>query len=146
MTDLAQHTLLATKGTVLVVDDDAMTRRLAKEMLAKLGYESEAAVDGEEALDALCRCDYAAVLMDCYMPKLNGFDATATLRQREGQTRHTPVIAMTVSGSTETAHRCGAVGVDGFLIKPVGMGDLEELLDYWTHRSFNSRIAAAGSD
>ena len=124
----------AAKGTVLVVDDDAMTRRVSAAMLAQLGYDSDAVVDGEEALDALCRCNYAAVLMDCYMPKMNGFDATAALRQREGRTRHTPVIAMTVSGSSETAHRCGAVGVDGFLIKPVGLGDLEELLDYWTQR------------
>ena len=119
---------------MLVVDDDAMTRRIAKEMLARIGYDSDEVVDGEEALAALCQCQYSAVLMDCYMPKMNGFDATAALRQREGRARHTPVIAMTVSGSSETAHRCGEVGCDGFLIKPVGQGDLEELLDYWTHR------------
>jgi CheY-like chemotaxis protein len=124
-----------TKGTVLVVDDDALTRRIAKEMLARLGYDSDEVVDGEEALDALGHCAYAAVLMDCYMPKMDGFDATAALRQREGRTRHTPVIAMTVSGSSETAHRCGIVGVDSFLVKPVGQGDLEELLDYWTTRT-----------
>jgi hypothetical protein len=41
---------------------------------------------------------------------------------------------MTVSSSSETAHRCGAVGVDGFLPKPIGMGDLEEQLEYWTHK------------
>ena len=128
----AQRQPSPTKGTVLVVDDDAVSRRIAKEMLARLGYDSNEVSDGEEALDALSHCEYCAVLMDCYMPKMNGFDATATLRKREGRTRHTPVIAMTVSGSSETAHRCGAVGVDGFLIKPVGQGDLEELLDYWT--------------
>ena len=133
------------KGTVLVVDDDPMARRIAEELLANLGYDSETVVDGEEALDALGHCQYAAVLMDCFMPKMNGFDATATLRAREGRARHTPVIAMTVSGSSETAHRCGAAGVDGFLIKPVGRGDLEELLDYWTHRPRNSSTAWAGS-
>ena len=89
---------------MLVVDDDAITRRIAKEMLARLGYDSEEVGDGEEALAALGHCQYSAVLMDCYMPKLNGFDATAMLRKREGQTRHTPVIAMTVSGSSETAN------------------------------------------
>jgi two-component system sensor histidine kinase/response regulator len=133
----AQHHPTATKGTVLVVDDDALTRRIAKEMLARLGYDSDEVGDGEEALDALGHCEYAAVLMDCFMPKLDGFDATATLRKREGRTRHTPVIAMTVSASSETAHRCGAVGVDGFLVKPVGQGDLEELLEYWTKRTAN---------
>ncbi|HVV36943.1 MAG TPA: response regulator [Acidimicrobiales bacterium] len=122
------------KGKVLVVDDDAVTRRIAKEMLARLGYDTEEVGDGEAALDALGHGEYAAVLMDCFMPRMNGFDATAALRKREGRTRHTPVIAMTVSGASETAHRCGAVGADGFLVKPVGQGDLEELLDYWTVR------------
>ena len=125
----------AAKGTVLVVDDDAMTRRIAKEMLTRLGYACDEVSDGEEALAVLGHCEYAAVLMDCYMPKLNGFDATAALRQRERGKRHTPVIAMSVSGSSETAHRCGAVGIDGFLVKPVGQGDLEELLEYWTTRT-----------
>ncbi len=134
----AQHQALSTKGTVLVVDDDDLTRRIEREMLERLGYDCDEACDGEGALEALCHCGYAAVLMDCYMPKMDGFDATATLRKLEGRTRHTPVIAVTVSGSSETAHRCGAVGVDGFLIKPVAQGDLEELLDYWTTRSRNA--------
>ena len=131
----AQQQAAPIKGTVLVADDDAVTRRIAREVLARIGYDCDEVADGEEALDALCHCQYAAVLMDCYMPKMDGFDATATLRKREGRTRHTPVIAMTVSASSETAHRCGAVGVDGFLVKPVGQGDLEELLDYWTRRT-----------
>jgi CheY-like chemotaxis protein len=125
----------APKGTVLVVDDDPLSRRIATEMLAKLGYNSEAAVDGEEALDALGKCEYAAVLMDCFMPKIDGFTATAKLRVLEGSARHTPVIAMTVSGSSETAHRCARVGVDSFLTKPFSVGDLEEHLDHWTHRA-----------
>jgi CheY-like chemotaxis protein len=120
------------KGTVLVVDDDAVTRRVTKEILVRLGYSSEEATDGIEALNALAHHRYAAVLMDCFMPNMNGFDATATLRKREGRERHTPVIAMTISSSSETAHRCGAVGVDAYLTKPVGMGDLEELLEHWT--------------
>jgi CheY-like chemotaxis protein len=123
------------KGTVLVVDDDPLSRRVASEMLAKLGYDSQAAFDGQEALDALDKCKYTAVLMDCFMPRVDGFVATATLRDREGRARHTPVIAMTVSGSSETAHRCAAVGCDSFLTKPFSMGDLEELLEHWTHRA-----------
>ncbi|MEY2472148.1 MAG: two-component system, OmpR family, response regulator [Actinomycetota bacterium] len=122
------------KGTVLVVDDDAVTRRVTREMLARLGYASQDATDGVEALDALGHCEFCAVLMDCFMPNMDGFDATAALRQREGRKKHTPVIAMTVSASSETAHRCGAVGVDSFLTKPIAMGDLEELLEHWTLR------------
>ena len=129
------------KGTVLIVDDDAVTRRVTKEMLARLGYASEDATDGAEALDALGHCEYCAVLMDCFMPNMDGFDATAELRHREGRERHTPVIAMTVSSSSETAHRCGAVGADSFLTKPIGMGDLEELLEHWTRKY--QRVARA---
>jgi two-component system, sensor histidine kinase and response regulator len=127
------------KGTVLVVDDDAVTRRVTREMLTRLGYASEDAIDGVAALDALGHCEYCAVLMDCFMPNMDGFDATAALRQREGRAKHTPVIAMTVSSSSETAHRCGAVGADGFLTKPIGMGDLEELLEHWTHKYGSAR-------
>jgi two-component system, sensor histidine kinase and response regulator len=122
------------KGTVLVVDDDAMTRRVTRELLHRLGYACEDATDGVEALNALGQCDYCAVLMDCFMPNMDGFDATAALRQREGGARHTPVIAMTVSSSAETAHRCGAVGTDAFLTKPISMGDLEEQLEHWTRK------------
>ena len=130
-----------TKRRVLVVDDDPLTRRIAKEMLARLGYDCDAVGDGDEALAALGHSAYVAVLMDCYMPKLNGFDATATLRKREGRKRHTPVIAMTVSGSSETADCCGIVGVDGVIVKPLGQGDLEDLLDYWTNRIADSSTA-----
>jgi len=122
------------KGTVLIVDDDAVTRRVTSEMLARLGYATEDATDGLEALDALGHCDYCAVLMDCFMPNMDGFDATAALRQREGGRKHTPVIAITVSSSSETAHRCGAVGADAFLTKPISMGDLEEHLEHWTRK------------
>jgi CheY-like chemotaxis protein len=122
------------KGTVLVVDDDPVSRRIAHELLAKLGYAAEDATDGVEALNALRECSYCAVLMDCFMPNMDGFDATAELRQREGRSRHTPVIAMTVSASSETAHRCGAVGTDAFLTKPISMGDLEEQLEHWTRK------------
>ena len=129
------------KGTVLVVDDDAVTRRVTREMLTRLGYDADDAPDGVAALDALGHCDYCAVLMDCFMPNMDGFDATAALRQREGRAKHTPVIAMTVSSSSETAHRCGEVGADGFLTKPIGMGDLEELLEHWTRKYGSARTA-----
>jgi two-component system, sensor histidine kinase and response regulator len=122
------------KGTVLVVDDDPVTRRVTRELLHRLGYECDDATDGVEALNALGHCEYCAVLMDCFMPNMDGFDATAALRKLEGRARHTPVIAMTISSSTETAHRCGAVGTDAFLTKPISLGDLEEQLEHWTHK------------
>ena len=131
---IIQRMVDTAKGTVLVVDDDPVTRRVTRELLHRLGYECEDASDGVEALNALGQCEYCAVLMDCFMPNMDGFDATAQLRQREGRTRHTPVIAMTVSSSSETAHRCGAVGTDAFLTKPISMGDLEEQLEHWTHK------------
>jgi CheY-like chemotaxis protein len=80
MTDTIDQT---TKGTVLVVDDDPVSRRVAREILSRLGYDSADATDGAEALNALSECEYCAVLMDCFMPNMDGFDATAALRQRE---------------------------------------------------------------
>ena len=86
-------------GHVLVVEDNAINQLVAVGILRRLGYRADVAANGCEALAALDRTDYDAILMDCQMPEMDGFTATAEIRRREGPGRHTPVIAMTAGAS-----------------------------------------------
>src|SRR5689334_15893071 len=85
------------RPSVLLVEDSVMNRQVALALLEELGYRVDAVVDGFEALAALDRSAYAAVLMDCHLPGMDGFTASAEIRRREGPARHTPIIAMTAN-------------------------------------------------
>jgi PAS domain S-box-containing protein len=120
-----------TRGHVLVVEDNASNQLVAVGMLRLIGFRADVASDGVEALDALGRTDFDAILMDCHMPEMDGFTATREIRRREGSGRHTPVIAMT-AGATETdRQRCLASGMDDFLSKPVKARELDATLTRW---------------
>ena len=97
-------------------------------ILEHLGYTCDVADNGREALRALARRRYDAVLMDCQMPEMDGYQATAELRRREGTVRHTPVIAMTAGVSPEEQARCSRVGMDGFVPKPISPDSLDAAL------------------
>lgn len=119
------------KGTVLIVDDNEVNRLVARAMVERLGYRSDMVANGHEALGALSRRRYVAVLMDCYMPEMDGFDATSELRSREGVARHTPIIAMSAGVMDEDVERCCDAGMDAFAAKPVSLDHLGELLERW---------------
>jgi len=89
------------------------------------------AVNGQQALLALEADRFAAVLMDCQMPVMDGYQATAELRRREGSSRHTPVIALTASSMAEDRQRCLAAGMDDYLSKPVNAQNLAACLSHW---------------
>jgi CheY-like chemotaxis protein len=79
----------------------------------------------------LSACDYAAVLMDCQMPDMDGFAATAELRRRENGERHTPVIAMTALAMTGAVEKCLAAGMDDYVGKPIRRAQLIQALQRW---------------
>jgi CheY-like chemotaxis protein len=121
------------RARVLVVEDNDVNQVVAEGILASLGYDCDVAGDGREALDLLEHATYAAVLMDCQMPVLDGYDATRELRLRE-VTRtlpRTPVIAMTASVTEGERERCTAAGMDDFVPKPVTPAELGEALRRW---------------
>jgi signal transduction histidine kinase/CheY-like chemotaxis protein len=117
---------------VLVVEDSPVNRVVAVGVLERCGYHVHVVNDGREALQALSSQRYDAVLMDCQMPDVDGYQATEELRRRErGSSYHTPVIAMTAHAMVGDRERCLAAGMDDYLSKPVRSQILAEVLERW---------------
>jgi CheY-like chemotaxis protein len=115
---------------LLVVEDNLVNQKVLRATLAKLGYRADVAANGYEALAALDRKRYAAVLMDCQMPHLDGYETTAILREREGHGRRTRVIAVTASALPQDRARCLSAGMDDYLTKPITAAALAEVLGH----------------
>ena len=122
------------RARVLVAEDNEVNQIVAEGILKALGYDCDIAADGQETLEALERTAYAAVLMDCQMPVLDGYDATRELRRREAERDlpRLPVIAMTASVTEGERERCEAAGMDDFVPKPITPSDLGSALERWT--------------
>jgi signal transduction histidine kinase/CheY-like chemotaxis protein/HPt (histidine-containing phosphotransfer) domain-containing protein len=113
---------------VLVAEDSPVNQLLAVRLLDQLGFRADVVGDGREAVTAASAADYAAVLMDCQMPELDGYEATAEIRRREGDAAHLPIIAMTANSMAEDRERCLAAGMDDYVSKPIRPHLLAEAL------------------
>ncbi len=140
VTDAAQ----VDRGHVLVVEDNHLNQLVAQGLLTSLGYSFHTVGDGLQAVAALTAqpTGYSAVLMDCHMPEMDGFEATKQIRQREGDIRHTPIIAMTASALAEDRDACMAAGMDDFVTKPVDPRALGQSLDRWSTKQPQASAAA----
>lgn len=119
------------RGRVLVVDDNPTNRRVADLHLRSLGYEVICVPDGAAALARLEAEAFDAVLMDCEMPGLDGFETTRRLREREGRAGRTAVLAVTAHSVERARARAQACGMDGFLTKPLRREPLLAALSRW---------------
>ncbi|MDY6945082.1 MAG: two-component regulator propeller domain-containing protein [Pseudomonadota bacterium] len=124
--------LLAAGVRVLVVEDQALNRDVAEGMLESLGVQVDTAHDGRHALELLERATYDVVLMDCRMPVMDGFAATAELRLREAAGRRIPVIALTADTTSAAREACLMAGMDDYLGKPFSRATLRAALARWT--------------
>ncbi len=118
-------------GTVLLAEDNDVNRLVATSMLESLGLQVDVAASGTEALQATARARYDIVLMDCQMPEMDGFDATAAIRAREGGADRCVIVALTAHAMDGDRERCLAVGMDDYLSKPFAREDLARLLSRW---------------
>ncbi len=127
-------------GMILLVEDNHVNQMVGSKVLQKLGYSFAIANNGVEAVDAFRTGPgtYDAVLMDCQMPEMDGYQATVAIRELEGTARHTPIIAMTAAAMEGDREACMAAGMDDFISKPVRLEAVAEVLARW--------ITTCGSD
>ncbi len=115
---------------ILVVDDNEINQVVACKFLQKLGCQVEVARNGREAVDSIARATYDAVLMDCEMPEMNGYEATQEIRRQEQDTtRHLPIMALTGHASSEDEQKCRQAGMDDVVTKPMTLPTLREKLE-----------------
>jgi PAS domain S-box-containing protein len=115
---------------VLLAEDNAVNQRLASRMLEKRGHHVTLARNGREAADTVQKSTFDLVLMDVQMPEMDGFEATAAIREWERlKGRRVPIIALTAHAMKGDKERCLAEGMDGYLTKPIVAIELEALLD-----------------
>ncbi len=114
---------------VLLAEDNAVNQRLAVRMLEKRGHGVVVADNGREALAALDKESFDLALMDVEMPEMDGFEATAVLREKEkGTGTRLPVVALTAHAMKGDRERCLAAGMDDYLAKPIRSQDLDDIL------------------
>ncbi len=116
---------------VLVAEDNPVNQMLAARMLDKCGFRSEVVTDGNEALAALAEREYAAILMDCQMPGIDGYEATREIRRRENGDGggHMPIVAVTAHSLAGDREKCIAAGMDDYVSKPLRAGELRLALE-----------------
>jgi len=109
---------------VLVAEDNAVNQRLAQRLLERRGHQVEIVGDGAQAIEVLARAAFDVVLMDVQMPGMDGFQATAAIREKERLTGgHIPIVAMTAHAMRGDRERCLEAGMDSYVSKPLRADD-----------------------
>jgi CheY-like chemotaxis protein len=121
----------AIKQLILLAEDNEINRDILNAQLSILGYATEVAEDGAQALEKWRTGRYALLLTDCHMPQMDGFELTQAIRAQEPAGTHLPIIAVTGNAMKGEAQRCLAVGMDDYLSKPLTMQVLGAMLAKW---------------
>jgi signal transduction histidine kinase len=121
-------------ASILLVEDNAINRRVGQKMLEKLGCSVRCVGNGMEALVAVRGDRYDLILMDCQMPKMDGFQATQVIRAAEDPEHRIPIIALTASATESDRAKCLRAGMDDFASKPIKREDLGKIIEKWLGR------------
>jgi CheY-like chemotaxis protein/HPt (histidine-containing phosphotransfer) domain-containing protein len=116
---------------VLVAEDNPVNQLVIETLLERRGIAVDLAADGVEAVRRLDPDRHDAIFMDCQMPNLDGYEATAQIRAAEPEGRHVPIVAMTAHAFAGDRERCLAAGMDDYLSKPLRSEDLDPVLERW---------------
>ena len=132
------------KPRILLAEDNEINQRITMRLLEKLGVTAEAVVNGKLAVDAVARKQYDLIFMDCQMPEMDGFEATAMIRnrQRESGTR-TPICALTANAMEGDREKCLAAGMDDYVSKPVSVEKLQSAIERLAPGAAISKIQPA---
>jgi two-component system, sensor histidine kinase and response regulator len=119
------------RAQVLVAEDNIINQKVAVRLLKKFGCHVDIAANGKEAIEMSEAFAYDIIFMDCQMPEMDGYKATAEIRRREGYTRHIPIIAMTAHALKGDREHCLEAGMDDYITKPVKTEDFQQMLQQW---------------
>ena len=126
---------------ILMAEDNAVNQEVAEHILAKAGYHCDSVVNGKEAVDAVARGHYDLVLMDCTMPEMDGYEATAAIRASEGTRKDAdrdaprlPILALTANAARADRVRCVTAGMDDYLVKPLDPEHMLDTIEKWLAR------------
>src|ERR1700722_1645326 len=115
-------------GRFLLAEDNVINQKVVVAMLTQEGYVVDTAPNGVAAVSAAANKIYDFIFMDCQMPEMDGYEATAMIRSHEGASRHTPIIALTAGARSEDRQRCFNAGMDEFIAKPLGKEHLKSVI------------------
>ena len=116
---------------VMIAEDNIVNQKVAYRMVERFGLRADVAANGLEAVEMFELLPYDLILMDCQMPEMDGFEATAKIRQREASPRRVVIIAMTAEAMAGTRERCLEAGMDDYISKPVKLEELRTVLSKW---------------
>ena len=116
---------------ILVAEDNEVNQKVVSRMLERLGHRAEVAINGREAFERARAGTYDVILMDCQMPEMDGWEATARIRAAMAGRRRIPILALTANASDADRQRCLDAGMDAHLAKPLKLERLADALATW---------------